>query len=557
MPTTPQVNFNFINQNVQVSVPLNGVSHVIARTTQGPANDPSELITSFTQFQRVFGSEIVPDGSVSNIQKALELGSKLRISRVVGTGAAYGYASSEDTTKEFSVPFTSNVSGEIVNLNFKIRSKQQGAKFDDKYSKLYLKFSIESDGPKSRIILTQAKAEAMGVNDIVDQRVMMAWQPKGSFDAKVFLNFLNSVPNLDFEVVGTFGGQNLDIYGIVAWLTNHSDYVPSEALAGETVYSITCGTDSSTPLAADWVTAYDALTDYNDGYNLICSHIHQHLPTNYIEVYTAIAKKVKAVQDIKLCVEVPKYKSTDTLDTYLSAVKELVNKVGQDQFICYFGGGIKYYDDMGILRDCDVMGTVMGLHDASASSYGPWISPAGQNRGIVADALGPVMPNLGTPSQLENLQRFADWYMNLFVIKDTQYAGKRTMLWQNFTSNPITDSFRFIGTVNLILYLKKNLRPIVESYLEEPNTFSTWKNIFYQVKPILDDLVTRNAMTEPEWLGDQNAQSYSDLQVNKEADVRQGKYHAKLKFKDVVTMQEITLDVIISASDSTIDITTE
>ena len=40
MPTTPQVNFNFINQNVQVSVPLNGVSHVIARTTQGPANDP-------------------------------------------------------------------------------------------------------------------------------------------------------------------------------------------------------------------------------------------------------------------------------------------------------------------------------------------------------------------------------------------------------------------------------------------------------------------------------------------------------------------------------------
>ena len=64
-------------------------------------------------------------------------------------------------------------------------------------------------------------------------------------------------------------------------------------------------------------------------------------------------------------------------------------------------------------------------------------------------------------------------------------------------------------------------------------------------------------MTEYEWLGDQNAQSYSDLQVNKEADVRQGKYHAKLKFKDVVTMQEITLDVIISASDSTIDITTE
>lgn len=557
MPTTPQVNFNFINQNVQASVPLNGVSHVIARTTQGPANDPSELITSFAQFQRVFGSEIVPDGSVSNIQKALELGSKLRISRVVGTGAAYGYASSQDTTKEFSVPFTSSVSGEILNLNFKIKSKQQGTKFDDKYSKVYLKFTLESDGPKSRIILTQAKAEAMGVNDIIDERVMMAWQPNGQFDAKIFLNFLNNVPNLDLEVSQNFNSQNLDIYGVVAWLTAHSEYVPSGSLAGDTVYTLSCGTSSSAPLSSDWVAAYDALTDYNDGYNLICSHVHQHLPTNYTEVYTAIAKKVKAVQDIKLCVEVPKYKSTDTLDTYLTSVKELVTKVGQDKFICYFGGGIKYYDDMGILRDCDVMGTVMGLHDASASSYGPWISPAGQNRGIVAEALGPVMPNLGTPSQLENLQRFADWYMNLFVIKNTQYAGKRTMLWQNFTSSPITDSFRFISIVNLILYLKKNLRPILESYLEEPNTFSTWKNIFYQVKPILDDLVTRDAMTEYHWLGDQNAQSYADLQVNKEADVRQGKYHVQLVFKDVVTMQEITLDVIISQSDSSIDITTD
>ena len=30
-----------------------------------------ELITSFSQFQRIFGKEIVPDGSVSNIEKAL------------------------------------------------------------------------------------------------------------------------------------------------------------------------------------------------------------------------------------------------------------------------------------------------------------------------------------------------------------------------------------------------------------------------------------------------------------------------------------------------------
>ena len=35
---------------------------------------PSELITSFSQFQRIFGKEIVPDGSVSNIKQLKKLG---------------------------------------------------------------------------------------------------------------------------------------------------------------------------------------------------------------------------------------------------------------------------------------------------------------------------------------------------------------------------------------------------------------------------------------------------------------------------------------------------
>ena len=40
MPNTPRVEFNFQNNNVQQSVPLLGVSHVMARTTKGPFNQP-------------------------------------------------------------------------------------------------------------------------------------------------------------------------------------------------------------------------------------------------------------------------------------------------------------------------------------------------------------------------------------------------------------------------------------------------------------------------------------------------------------------------------------
>ena len=79
MPTSPHVDFKFKNNNVLQTTPMLGVSCVLARTTKGPYDDPSEILSTFPQFQRIYGSEIGPDGSVSNIEKALQGGSKLRV----------------------------------------------------------------------------------------------------------------------------------------------------------------------------------------------------------------------------------------------------------------------------------------------------------------------------------------------------------------------------------------------------------------------------------------------------------------------------------------------
>ena len=133
--------------------------------------------------------------------------------------------------------------------------------------------------------------------------------------------------------------------------------------------------------------------------------------------------------------------------------------------------------------------------------------------------------------------------------------GKRTMLWNGFTTHPRNDSYKFLSIVRLNLYLKKNLRPILESYLEEPNNWDTWKQIYNNVRKLLDNLVYQNAMSEYTWMGDQDATSYEDLQVNNEADVRQGKYHVILKYKDIVPLQEITMDITIDATTSTVNIT--
>jgi hypothetical protein len=142
----------------------------------------------------------------------------------------------------------------------------------------------------------------------------------------------------------------------------------------------------------------------------------------------------------------------------------------------------------------------------------------------------------------------------MIVVKDTSSSGKQTMLWHCFTSQVKQDSFKFLSIVRLIYYLKKFLRPILESKIEEPNYIPTWRDIYLTVKPELDDLVEQEAMSEYTWQGDQDASGYSDMQVNNEADVRQGKYKAVLTFKEIVPMQEITMSLVIDKTSKSVSV---
>jgi len=128
------------------------------------------------------------------------------------------------------------------------------------------------------------------------------------------------------------------------------------------------------------------------------------------------------------------------------------------------------------------------------------------------------------------------------------------MLWHLFTSQVKQDSERFLSIVRLNLYLKKSLRPIFQKYLEEPNIWNTWNKIWLEIKPILDNLVDEDAMSEYTYMGDQDASSYDQLSVNNEADVRQGKYKVILKYKDIVPMQEVTINIVIDSASKSVSI---
>lgn len=402
---SPVVKFQVINENVNPSTPPLGLSHVVAVTEKGPVGEADTIIRNVNQFREIYGSETVPDGSISNIEIALSLGSSLRISRV----------DSESGDKATS---------------------------------------------------------------------------------------------------------------------------------------------------ASWIKALEVFKAYDDAYQLFCSHIHQHITPDeggeeLSKVHIAAAKLAKDSGNVIYYIEIPKYSSDTTPNDNInmSTWKETMSeKVGKSPFVAYFGGGYKYYDDAGELQNCDSLGTVVGLGDASAKNYGPWYQFSGMNRGVVTDAVGIVIPNYGSINNYESINGLAEKAINVSVIKDTRLQGKKPMLWHNFTDTDTDNSEKYLGVERLILYLKKNLRTYLESYLEEPNTFSTWQKIYYDVKPWLDNLIDTNAITSYTWYGDQDATSYDDLTVNNEKDVRNGKYKVKLVFKEIIGMQEISIDLIIDSTSGSVSI---
>lgn len=582
MSKSPRVVFKFENNNVQQTTPLLGVSCFLARTEKGPYDDPSELITSFSQFQRIFGKEIVPDGSVSNIEKALVGGSKLRIIRVLGAGAKKGTITKAEDSRvleEDEIELASAIPGEVqvsevikftsggTNVSFGLVTKGYG---DPIGSGETFKVGFSKSVNTIFYNIYDANGSILESGPVITYKTK-AVQNKTSVDYLALSNFASNSAYLEPKMVTTTD-KIKSFENLVAWLQTSIDQTENpltiqvggkEAASTETMFNGTRGAAGADPTADEWIASLDLVKDYTDVYQLACSHIHQHLKTDpeVLKVHKAAKEMCDELQEYTYYIEVPKYTTHYSEGTQPRNKQSIINwintclgSIGNSKYAAYFAGGIKYYNEFGLLTNSDVLGTIFGLGDTSASNYGPWKSFAGMNRGVIYDGQGPVSPNYGSDSRYNELNELAQMYANMIVIKDTPSSGKQTMLWHCFSSQVKQDSERFLSIVRLNLYLKKTLRPILNKYLEEPNIWGTWKNIYLEVKPILDNLVDENAMSEYTWMGDQDAGSYSGLSVNNEADVRQGKYKVILKYKDIVPMQEITINIVIDAASKSVNI---
>lgn len=585
MKTTPMVNFQRVNANINVSTPSLGISHVLARTTKGPFNSPDTIITSVEQFKNIFGKELVPDNTVSNIERALSLGSTLRIARVEGgTGAVKGVAKTyiegvggtEPATIVLKLINPINASEEVT-ITLQIETKEAGGNVTDQglpggNNEFYLQLTKKEIGPTINYHIAQYKDITEGIlagevdnsSNVINRAPVLTTSKSGSdttfIDYETFANFYYNNPNIQFKVKSytplDSGLYINNIEDVISAMRTYSNWRAEFTMAdSELYYVIDEGSTGGDSTEETWLKAFMSIAGYTDGYQVIASHLHQHI-TDYEATYKAIFDQVKLMEEVILFVEIPKNLNGDLMDyaQTLAKVKTMVSAIGYSPYIAYFGGGIKLYDSNAALKNSDVLGTVIGLSDTSATGAGPWKSFAGMNRGIVTDGYGSTIKG-GATLTYQQLDELANNSLNLFVVKDTPTAGKRTMLWHNFTSSVMNSSDQYISSMRAYLYLKKSIRPILQKYIEEQNTFSTWRNIYEEVKPILDDLLGE-VYTEYQWQGDQFITNYNDLQVNLENDVRAGKYEVRLSYRDIVTLQVITLQFNIEKSNSSLTINT-
>nr|DAW04833.1 MAG TPA: tail connector protein [Caudoviricetes sp.] len=552
MPNTPQVKFDIINRNVEQSSVTTGISTVLARTTKGPANDPSVLITSVPQFHRIYGKEVVPDGSISNIETALRGGSKLRIIRVVGPGAAPGKVKTASTDSLLKIV----CNGQSVTLKAVTRSNGDPIGSGNEFV-----VTTKLDGNTVNYSVVGADGT------VLDTGVILVYQNSDannntSVDYLSLSNFIANNPYLKIIVSpDNEPSKSLSsVEAVLNWLSKIDGSRNNVTVTLTATNTYTIGTsETSAPTSKEWIDALDNARDYLDSYHLGLSHAHQHLAqAELIKVYKAAKDLVDSLSEFQFYIEIPKYKvgTTDLMkaEDMINYKNQIASAIGHSKWISYYGAGLLYTNDYGILQPSDVLGTVLGLADSSGSTYSYSRSFAGLNRGVVIDANGPASVNYGSAGRLDTLNDLANACINLFVIKDTASYGKRTVLWHNFTDQVKKDSFRFLGNTGLILNIKKTLRPILDQYLEEPNHWSTWSRIYLEVQKYLTQWVDNNDLTDPKWQGDQDATSWDSLVVNNQTDVRQGKYKVVFSFKDVTALQEITITLSIDSSVKAIDV---
>lgn len=604
MAGAAKVNMNVINQTLSVSTPVNGVAFLQGRSVRGPFASPDEVINSWNRFVAIYGGLSTTTVAPQMIQRFLDKGGTVRFSRVghytdisdpstldavKATQPEVTLITFESALVEDNVVTIKMTGGTELVINFTLDSETTLENVTNSLKTLPEVGSVELVGsiifvtpaPNQNfdldtVTVTGGDSQTLVFEDLADSIVdsngleLFKLVPKypgedyNNFQVSVKPGSNGSANYFDIEIkhltdptiVETYTNLTIPIVNgynptiensnYLNNITSRSNYFEVEykdlsALVGSLnplpiSYRMTGGSDGSAPTDMDYIgdsssrNGFYAFDEYDDTYYL--GTLDNESDTVMI-AGSAYANKRK---DLIYFIEAPlDLKSKNSILQF----KQNLNI--DNEFAYIFGGGLQLINPFNSQKQANKgIGDVLALAVDSDSNFGPWYSFAGPNRGNIQGAID-VVNNFGAPANYKDLDELANRRINMVINRSSSIK-----LWGNFSAHLAEDQLRFLNIVKLIIFLKKSLRPTLETFLEEPNDIPTWARIYYTIKPFMDSLVTKRAIYTYDWQGDQFANSMEDLKINNAADVSDGKYKILMPIQAIPSLQEINLGIILT-----------
>jgi len=501
---TAQVTVNVINKAQTTNLPPTGVAYVIGPTERGIPNDPSALVTSVAQFERLFGGVQAGNDFPLMCEQAIQGGATLRVCKVVGAGATPSVAN-----------LTWDGSGGSQALML-LNSKGVGTYYED-VNKFNADTLPPSDGLSGHFNLMITDVDA-GITEIFENLVPTAGAANTQTWAKEIIDTSRLVDVVYENTTGLSGA-----------VTPQADIGFSLGSPGA---ALTLTEYTGSPTDVDGFYAFDP---YDDG-NMISTLSRDDAELSGIY---GVGKAYAILRKDLIYVEEMDYATMG--QTAIKTALDSITTQGTTKWAMYVYGGIKVPDKLnGGTKLMKGLGMVLGAIALSQNAYGPWYSPTGFIRGNLPAATG-VVNNFGSPASLADRNILANASGSGIVLK-----SNTIMLWDAYTMALSNSPEKFFSVVQLEIYMMNVLKPALEQFLGDPNTFTTWERIYYTVLPFLESLVNNEAIYEYKWDGDQFATSLDNLVINDPTEVGQGIYKIQLQIKVVVPIVEITLNIILT-----------
>lgn len=216
-----------------------------------------------------------------------------------------------------------------------------------------------------------------------------------------------------------------------------------------------------------------------------------------------------------------------------------------NNYVAFFAGGLKVvHPKTGLVTNISELASVLALAAVSEINFGAGKSFAGENRGVIQNALG-VVNNFAYPGNYNGLNALANNQINIVGVRNN-----KVQIIGNFTAQTSNSLLSFLNVRRFIIELKRKLTPILGRYLEEPNLPAKWKMLYLEAVPIFEAYVkSQDLMPVSEsypgwrWEGDQFAANLDKLVINNKTDVLNGKYRILLGVTPTPSMQEILFDI--------------